>query len=97
MPKRPDAADVLVSVMDRLFRFRLNMNSKEIVNRVYGVEENGQARHAYAEGKARMIDERGIDRWYCDLDLGNQLELAEMLLERYPDLAGYLNTNGSKS
>jgi len=97
--KGMDTADVLVAVLDLVLRYEFNVNKREMLHRVYGFPYGDDPRTDYAnktnedgyvQSKMDMLESRGFNRWYCDLDLGNQLALAKLMLERYPDLKKYL-------
>lgn len=69
----------LQRILDFVYRFPYNVSAYDVVRLVYGTDANP----GYLKSKEDFIIEKGLPRWYCDLDLGNQEKLASLILERY--------------
>ena len=80
--KHRDQTVKLRNILNQVFRFHYNVGTGPILKAVYGEESD----EGYLESKADQITRRGFESWFCDLDLENQIVVAEMMLERYPDL-----------
>lgn len=74
----------LLVLLDRVFRFPHNVDKLDLLERVYGPTDQTNA--GYKDSKLDLLQRKGLPWWYCELDLANQQKVAELILERYPEL-----------
>lgn len=78
---KDNRVNALELVLGYVYRFPFNVNIEDIVETVHGQRTETNA--SYIDSKVRQIRDKGLPRWWCDLDLSNQHKVAEVIAERY--------------
>jgi len=84
----------LTKILNRVYRFDYNAGLHVIFTAVYGEfsYEDG-----YIKEKTNQIRTRGFTSWYCNLDSDNQQKIAQLMLDRYPDLNALVSDDAAGS
>jgi len=93
--KEDERIQTLEQVLGFVYRFPFNVNIENLVEIVHGPRTESNA--SYMDSKVRQIRDKGLPRWWCDLDLSNQHKVAKEMADRYgSDLLNLLRFNKMK-